>query len=83
VVGKVLGPAGLLVAVPTLAATLVVIRRILSNRIYEGQGFRRATRDQPLVLRVPPADGEGVLIAPAPRVDLIALGERARTRRTA
>ena len=83
VVGKVLGPAGLLVAVPTLAATLVVIRRILSNRIYEGQGFRRATRDQPLVLRVPPADGEGVLIAPAPRVDLIALGERAQTRRTA
>ncbi|MGZ8471215.1 MAG: AI-2E family transporter, partial [Gemmatirosa sp.] len=48
VVGKVLGPAGLLVAVPTLASILVVIRRILSNRIYEGQGFRRATRDQPL-----------------------------------
>ena len=83
VVGKVLGPAGLLVAVPTLASILVVIRRILSNRIYEGQGFRRATRDQPLVLRVPPADGEGVMVAPAPRVDLIALGERARTRRTA
>ncbi len=83
VVGKVLGPAGLLVAVPTLAAILVVIRRILSNRIYEGQGFRRATRDQPLVLRVPPADGEGVLVAPTPRVDLIALAERARTRRTA
>jgi predicted PurR-regulated permease PerM len=83
VVGKVLGPAGLLVAVPTLAATLVVIRRILSNRIYEGQGFRRSTRDQPLVLRVPPADGDGVLVAPAPRVDLIALAERARARRTA
>ncbi|MGZ8414080.1 MAG: AI-2E family transporter [Gemmatirosa sp.] len=83
VVGKVLGPAGLLVAVPTLASILVVIRRILSNRIYEGQGFRRATRDQPLVLRVPPADGEGVLVAPTPRVDLIALAERARTRRTA
>lgn len=83
VVGKVMGPAGLLVAVPTLASILVVIRRILSNRIYEGQGFRRATRDQPLVLRVPPADGEGVLVAPTPRVDLIALAERARTRRTA
>jgi predicted PurR-regulated permease PerM len=83
VVGKLLGPAGLLVAVPTLAATLVIVRRILSNRIYEGQGFRRATRDQPLVLRVPPADGEGVLVAPAPRVDLIALAERARARRTA
>jgi predicted PurR-regulated permease PerM len=83
VVGKLLGPAGLLVAVPTLAATLVVVRRILSNRIYEGQGFRRATRDQALVLRVPPADGEGVLVAPAPRVDMIALAERARARRTA
>ncbi|MDF1504316.1 AI-2E family transporter [Roseisolibacter sp. H3M3-2] len=83
VVGKLLGPAGLLVAVPTLAATLVIVRRILSNRIYEGQGFRRATRDQPLVLRVPPADGEGVLVAPTPRVDMIALAERARARRTA
>jgi predicted PurR-regulated permease PerM len=83
VVGKLLGPAGLLVAVPTLAATLVVVRRILSNRIYEGQGFRRATRDQALVLRVPPADGEGVLVAPTPRVDMIALAERARARRTA
>ena len=83
VVGKLLGPVGLLVAVPTLASILVVVRRILINRIYEGQGFRRATRDQPLVLRVPPADGEGVLVAPSPRVDLIALAERQGTRRTA
>lgn len=83
VVGKLLGPVGLLVAVPTLAATLVVVRRILINRIYEGQGFRRATRDQPLVLRVPPAEGEGVLVAPVPPVDLIALAERARARHPA
>lgn len=83
IVGKLLGPVGLLVAVPTLAAIMVVVRRILINRIYEGQGFRRSTRDRPLVLRVPPADGEGVLVAPAPRVDLIALAEHAAERRTA
>jgi predicted PurR-regulated permease PerM len=83
VVGKLLGPVGLLVAVPTLAATLVIIRRILMNRIYEGRGFRRTTRDQPLVLRVPPADGEGVLVPEAPTVDLIALAERHWPRRTA
>jgi hypothetical protein len=83
VVGKLLGPVGLLVAVPTLASVLVVVRRILINRIYEGRGFRRTTRDQPLVLRVPPADGEGVLVPVAPPVDLIALAERARPRRLA
>jgi predicted PurR-regulated permease PerM len=78
VVGKILGPVGLIVAVPTLATLMVVVRRILINRIYEGQGFRRATRDQPLVLRVPPADGEGVLVPVAPAVDLIAITERVR-----
>ena len=83
VVGKLLGPVGLLVAVPTLAATLVVIRRILVNRIYEGRGFRRTTRDHALVLRVPPADGEGVLVPEAPPVDLIALAERGWPRRSA
>jgi predicted PurR-regulated permease PerM len=83
IVGQLLGPVGLLVAVPTLAIVMVVVRRILINRIYEGQGFRRTTRDRPLVLRVPPADGEGVLVAPAPRVDLIALAERAAARRPA
>jgi predicted PurR-regulated permease PerM len=83
VVGKLLGPVGLLVAVPTLASILVVIRRILINRIYEGRGFRRTARDQPLVLRVPPADGDSVLVPAAPAVDLIALAERARARRTA
>jgi len=78
VVGKILGPVGLIVAVPTLATLMVVVRRILVNRIYEGHGFRRATRDQPLVLRVPPADGEGVLVPVAPAVDLIAITERVR-----
>jgi predicted PurR-regulated permease PerM len=62
VVGKLLGPAGLLVAVPTLVVLMVVVRRILVNRIYEGQGFRRAERDRVLVLRVPAPEG-GVLVA--------------------
>jgi predicted PurR-regulated permease PerM len=81
VVGKLLGPVGLIVAVPTLAAIMVVVRRILMNRLYEGHGFRRSTRDRPLLLRVPPAEADGVLVPAAPAVDLIALAER--TRRTA
>ncbi len=81
IVGKLLGPVGLIVAVPTLAALMVVVRRILINRVYEGQGFRRSTRDHALVLRVPPADGEGVLVPATPAIDLIALA--ARTRRSA
>ncbi len=68
IVGKLLGPAGLLVAVPTLAALMVVVRRILVHRVYEGQGFRRATRDRPMVLRVPPPDGDGVLLPAGGRV---------------
>jgi hypothetical protein len=41
IVGKLLGPLGLLVAVPGLAVIMVVVKRILLSRIYEGQGFRR------------------------------------------
>jgi predicted PurR-regulated permease PerM len=83
IVGKLMGPIGLPVAVPTLAALLVVVRRILINRVYEGQGFRRATRDQPLVLRVPPTDAGAVLVPGGPTPDVIALGEFARARRSA
>ena len=70
VVGSLLGPAGLLVAVPTLAVVMVVLRRILINRIYEGHGFRRAARDRALVLRVPAPEG-GVLVTDAPDLDII------------
>jgi len=34
VVGTLLGPAGLLVAVPLLAVTLVLVRRVLQERVY-------------------------------------------------
>ncbi|MGH2361012.1 MAG: AI-2E family transporter, partial [bacterium] len=67
VIGKLLGPLGLVIAVPTLATLMVIVRRILINRIYEGRGFRRSTRDRVFVLRVPAPDG-GVLI-PTARMD--------------
>ena len=67
VIGQLLGPLGLVIAVPTLAATMVIVRRILINRIYEGKGFRKSTRDRIFVLRVPAPDG-GVLV-PTSRVD--------------
>jgi predicted PurR-regulated permease PerM len=61
IMGRLLGPMGLIVAVPTLALVMVIVRRILITRIYEGQGFRRTTRERPLLLRVPAPSG-GVLI---------------------
>jgi predicted PurR-regulated permease PerM len=76
IVGKLLGALGLLVAVPTLAVVMVVVRRILVNRIYEGQGFRRTTRDRTLMLRVPAP--EASVLAPAgPPIDPISVLERA------
>ena len=42
---------------------MVIVRRILITRIYEGQGFRRTTRERPLVLRVP-VPGGGVIVPP-------------------
>lgn len=75
VMGKLLGAAGLLVAVPTLAVAMVLVRRILITRIYEGQGFRRTTRDRPLVLRLPAPEG-GVLAPVGPPPDIIGLLER-------
>ena len=74
--GKLLGPAGLLVAVPSLAVLMVVVRRILIHRIYEGHGFRRAARDRVLVLRVPAARG-GVFVPAGPPPDVIALADAA------
>ena len=74
IVGKLLGPLGLLVAVPGLAVIMVIVRRILLTRIYEGQGFRRTTRERPLLLRLPASEG-GVLV-PKGFVDVISLIER-------
>lgn len=75
VMGRLLGPMGLIVAVPTLAVAMVIVRRILITRIYEGQGFRRTPRERPLLLRVP-APGGGVLVPPNTPLDPVGLAER-------
>ena len=76
IIGKLLGPLGLLVAVPGLAVIMVIVRRILLSRIYEGHGFRRTTRERALVLRLPATEG-GVVI-PAMPTDVIGIVERSR-----
>jgi predicted PurR-regulated permease PerM len=81
VIGKLLGPLGLLIAVPTLAVLMVIVRRILLNRVYEGQGFRRAPRDRMLLLRVPAPEG-GVLLPDNP-VDVVSLFETQSPRHVA
>jgi len=74
IVGTLLGPLGLLVAVPALAVIMVIVRRILLTRLYEGQGFRRTTRERALVLRLPAS--EGGVIVPRTTVDVISTLER-------
>jgi predicted PurR-regulated permease PerM len=75
VVGSLLGPLGLVVALPTLAMIMVVVRRILINRIYEGKGFRKTGRERLLLLRVPVPDG-GVLVPDGGPVDIQAFKTR-------
>ena len=75
VVGSLLGPLGLVVALPTLAMVMVIVRRILINRIYEGKSFRKTRRDGKILLRVPVPDG-GVLLAQGPPVDIRAYRAR-------
>ncbi|HMG00233.1 MAG TPA: AI-2E family transporter, partial [Gemmatimonadaceae bacterium] len=82
IVGKLLGPLGLVVALPTLVTVMVIVRRILINRIYEGKGFRKSTRDRIFVLRVPVPDG-GVLVPVTPAPDLILISERKPLAKTA
>ena len=82
VIGQLLGGLGLIVALPTLAALMVIVKRILISRIYEGQGFRRTTRERPLVLRLP-APGGGIVAAVGPPIDIISYAERAGLHRSA
>jgi predicted PurR-regulated permease PerM len=74
IVGSLLGPLGLLVAVPGLAVIMVIVRRILLTRLYEGQGFRRSTRERPVVLRLPAS--EGGIIVPRANLDVVSILER-------
>jgi predicted PurR-regulated permease PerM len=82
VIGKLLGPLGLVVALPTLVTVMVIVRRILINRIYEGKGFRKSTRDRIFVLRVPVPDG-GVIVPSAQPPDLITIREKKPLKKTA
>jgi predicted PurR-regulated permease PerM len=82
VIGKLLGPLGLVVALPTLVTVMVIVRRILINRIYEGKGFRKSARDRIFVLRVPVPDG-GVLVPAAVPSDLISIREKQPLKKTA
>ena len=82
VIGKLLGPLGLVVALPILVTVMVIVRRILINRIYEGKGFRKSTRDRIFVLRVPVPDG-GVLVPATPPPDLIAIREKPSFKKSA
>jgi len=77
VVGRLLGPIGLPVAVPLLAVMIVMVRRVLINRIYEGQGTQRAGKERVLILRVPAPDG-GVLVAADPPLDVLRLSDLRR-----
>ncbi len=60
VIGELLGPLGLLIAVPTLAIIMVLVRRILVHGIYDGGitvepgGVRPAPADDELTPDVPP-----------------------------
>jgi predicted PurR-regulated permease PerM len=74
IMGQLLGGIGLIVALPTLAMVMVIVRRILITRIYEGQGFRRTTRERPLLLRLP-APGGGVLVPAGPPIDVVSIAE--------
>lgn len=76
VVGKILGALGFVIAVPMLASVMVIVRRILINRIYEGKGFRKSTRDRSFVLRVPAPDG-GVLLPGEALMDVLHYRQKA------
>ena len=82
IIGRLLGGLGLVIAVPTLATAMVIVRRILITRIYEGQGFRRTTRERPLILRVP-VPGGGVIVPAGTAFDVVSAAERGGVRRSA
>ena len=73
--GQLLGPVGLVVAVPLLVVLTVIVRRVLVNRIYQGAADRPLPVDRLMVLRVPAPQG-GVSMPAGKHPDLIALAER-------
>ena len=81
IMGKLLGPVGLLVAVPTLVLVDVIVRRVLMNRIYEGHGFRRLVRDRAFVVKAPAPETD--VIVPANPPDVLARAESSGAKRVA
>ena len=81
IMGKLLGPVGLLVAVPTLVLVDVIVRRVLMNRIYEGHGFRRLVRDRAFVVKAPAPETD--VVVPANPPDVIARAESSGAKRVA
>ncbi len=77
--GQLLGPVGLVVAVPILVVLTVIVRRVLVNRIYHGAAERPLVVDRVMVLRVPAPEG-GVMVPSGPLPDLIAMAERVAQR---
>ncbi len=73
--GQLLGPVGLVVAVPMLVVLTVIVRRVLVNRIYQGAAERPLPVDRTMVLRVPAPEG-GVIVPAGALPDLIAMAER-------
>jgi len=70
---ELLGLIGLLVAVPVLATTIVIVRRIYIHRLLEGKGFRRFVRDAFREIRT----NEGVLRVDPAVVSIPAILEEA------
>jgi predicted PurR-regulated permease PerM len=70
VVGRLFGATGLPVAVPLLAAGMVLVRRLLVNRLYESHRAYAVSGDRLLVLRVPVTDG-GVIVSADPPIDVL------------
>jgi predicted PurR-regulated permease PerM len=68
IVARLFGIGGVIVAVPLAAIVLVLVRRIVIQRIYEGMSFRRVASDRALVLRVPVLDAS---VIPGERVDVL------------
>lgn len=82
IMATILGPLALLVAVPTVAIVMVVVRRILISRLYEGHGFRKTVRDHALVLRVPVPEA-GVLLPTSHVIDVLSVIEGRTQQKTA
>lgn len=68
IVARLFGVQGVIVAVPLAAIVMVLIRRIVIHRLYEGQSFRRTASDRELVLRVPAPDAA---VIGGPRIDVL------------